>query len=123
MVDLRAAAIAADRFGFGARPGELATIAPDPRGWLRGQLHPDPAAVAGTPSGKGLVPLFQAFRERKGDIEFAKSVGKTVRQEFFTAAFQRTLTAANSTTPFRERLVQFWSNHFTVSSQRRISAL
>ena len=40
MLDLKAAAIAANRFGFGAKPGELAAIAPDPRGWLRQQLSP-----------------------------------------------------------------------------------
>ena len=40
MPDLRLAAIAAHRFGFGPRPGELRTIADDPRGWVKSQLRP-----------------------------------------------------------------------------------
>ena len=33
-----AAAIAANRFGLGARPGDLARVVQDPHGWLAGQL-------------------------------------------------------------------------------------
>jgi uncharacterized protein (DUF1800 family) len=33
--------IAANRFGLGARPGEVAAISGDPRGWLLGQLTPE----------------------------------------------------------------------------------
>ena len=47
------AAIAANRFGLGARPGELTRIAGDPRGWLRAQLTPEtalPAPLAALPS-------------------------------------------------------------------------
>lgn len=39
------AAIALTRFGLGARPGEIATVAPDPRGWLTGQIRPAGAPV------------------------------------------------------------------------------
>lgn len=37
------AAIAVTRFGLGARPGEIAMAASDPRGWLRAQIRPDGA--------------------------------------------------------------------------------
>ena len=37
-MSLQDAAIAANRFGLGARPGDLERIAGDPRGWLRAQL-------------------------------------------------------------------------------------
>ena len=33
------AAIAVTRFGLGARPGEIATAAADPQGWLRSQIR------------------------------------------------------------------------------------
>ena len=42
-------AIAANRFGLGARPGELAAIGSDPTGWLEAQLgrrRPLPAELA-----------------------------------------------------------------------------
>src|SRR3984957_17572268 len=45
-----AAAIAANRFGLGARPGELARVASDARGWLSAQL----AGVAPRPQGQEL---------------------------------------------------------------------
>jgi uncharacterized protein (DUF1800 family) len=40
-MSLEEAAIAANRFGLGARPGELKAIAGDPRGWLKAQLKPE----------------------------------------------------------------------------------
>ncbi|MCP5432640.1 MAG: DUF1800 domain-containing protein [Alphaproteobacteria bacterium] len=47
------AAIAANRFGLGSRPGDLAEIAGDPRGWLKAQLAPEtslPAPLKSLPS-------------------------------------------------------------------------
>jgi hypothetical protein len=52
MPDLRLAAIAAHRFGLGPRPGELRTIAGDPRGWVKSQLGRQsilPAPIAALP--------------------------------------------------------------------------
>jgi uncharacterized protein (DUF1800 family) len=120
MLDLRAAAIAANRFGFGAKPGELTDIAPDPRGWLKQQLAgPDPRPI-GTPSAAQLAAYLQAVREKKADVDLAKMFQKNLREDFKAAAIQRTMDAAASAVPFHERLVQFWSNHFTVSIQRPI---
>ena len=45
-MSLADAAIAANRFGLGARPGELKSIAGDPRGWLKSQLNPEPSLPA-----------------------------------------------------------------------------
>jgi uncharacterized protein (DUF1800 family) len=120
MLDLKAASIAANRFGFGAKPGELDTIAADPRGWLRQQLIPQPQTSTGTPSSAQLVAFLQARKERKTDVDLAKMYRKELQEDFRAAAAKRTLDAANSPTPFRERLVQFWSNHFTVSIQRPV---
>src|SRR6185312_7691966 len=123
MLDLKAASIAANRFGFGAKPGELDAIAKDPRAWLTQQLAaPAPQAI-GVPSWPAqLAEFLQARREKKADIDAAKMMRKALMQEFRAAAAKRTIDAANSPTPFRERLVQFWSNHFTVSVQRPIVA-
>ncbi len=120
MRDLKAASIAANRFGFGAKPGELATIAQDPRGWLKQQLAPAPSPGPGTPSSVQLVAFLKARKERKTQADIAQMYRKELREDFRVAAAQRTLDAANSATPFRERLVQFWSNHFTVSAVRPI---
>ena len=45
--------IAANRFGLGAKPGEVAAISRDPKGWLLGQLTPEtelPAPLQSLPS-------------------------------------------------------------------------
>jgi uncharacterized protein (DUF1800 family) len=120
MLDLRAAAIAASRFGLGAKPGELSSVASDPRGWLMAQLRREPATTAGTPSARQLASLLQMRREHKADVEVLRAFQKSLRDDFRLAVAQRTLDAAASTTPFQERLVQFWSNHFTVSIQRGV---
>ena len=52
-MSLQDATIAANRFGLGARPGEIKTIAGDPRGWIKAQLEPEktlPAPLAALPS-------------------------------------------------------------------------
>ena len=123
MLDLKAASIAANRFGFGARPGELDAIAQDPRAWLSRQLAAEAPQATGTPAWPAqLAEFLQARREKKEDIDAAKMMRQKLVQDFRAAAAQRTIDAANSATPFRERLVQFWSNHFTVSVQRPIVA-
>jgi uncharacterized protein (DUF1800 family) len=120
MLDLRAAAIAANRFGFGPKNGELAAIAADPRGWLKDQIKPMQSPAAGNPSSARLAEFLQARKDRKTDADLAKMFQKDLREDFKNDAAHRTLAAAASATPFRERLVQFWSNHFTVSIQRPI---
>jgi uncharacterized protein (DUF1800 family) len=63
-MSLQDAAIAANRFGFGARPGDLAAIAGDPRGWLKAQLAPErapPAALAALPPAEDDVLAFGRF--------------------------------------------------------------
>ena len=50
---------AVNRFGLGARPGELAEVAADPRGWLIAQLRPAhvPEGFAGLPSSLELLRI------------------------------------------------------------------
>ena len=65
------AAVALNRFGLGARPGEMAAVRPDPRGWLHQQLRPEtalPAPMAALPS---TVDDLGAFR--KWTAELARS--------------------------------------------------
>ena len=50
-------AIAAARFGMGARPGEIAAASSDPRGWLKAQIGPNAALIPGD----GLLSVKQVF--------------------------------------------------------------
>ncbi len=61
-----AAAIAANRFGLGARPGELATVVRDPQDWLVRQLKGSPPVLAGEglrPSSETLAKVIELRKE------------------------------------------------------------
>jgi uncharacterized protein (DUF1800 family) len=61
-----------------------------------------------------------AARKAKGEVE--EMAKKQARERYRADVVLRTRLAAASDAPFQERLVQFWSNHFTVSTQRPIVA-
>ena len=125
-------AIAAHRFGLGARPGEIAAASTDPRGWLKAQLGKEaeqPVAPDGAPylPGGQLVRLeqqqnAQRFTLKNGQPQFKDASPDAVKnfvaprlQVFnneMTGRFRLGFTTAR---PFAEHLVWFWTNHFTVS--------
>jgi uncharacterized protein (DUF1800 family) len=126
-----AAAIAANRFGLGARPGELAAVERDPQGWLRKQLEGRPPVLAG----EGLKPsadtlkkalelrkdLAEARRQKQRGGEDAAKVAAGLklpslyRPVYIDEAHARLSHAVGTDRPFLERLTQFWTNHFAVS--------
>lgn len=118
-VTTEAAYIAATRFGYGPKPDELALAAKDPRGWLDAQVGDTsmPRELADLGSS---APLLAEMQRAQGDgaqrfVEYLKTEGRaTLTRE----VGRRTVAAAASDSPFRERLVHFWSNHFTVSAKR-----
>jgi uncharacterized protein (DUF1800 family) len=148
-MSLETAAIAANRFGLGARPGELKAIAGDPRGWLKAQLTPEtapPPTLAALPStaeasgafgkwiltlgitpgadrqelmklyGDATKPAAPSGSEQKLSVE--QSYIKTFGPGYEAAVGARFRQAATTERPFHERLVRFWSNHFTVSAAK-----
>ncbi|MBC7769028.1 MAG: DUF1800 domain-containing protein [Phycisphaerales bacterium] len=145
MTDMRTAAIAANRFGFGARPGDLRAIAGDPRGWIKAQFAPQasmPAPIAALPPGEDDLLAFgrwiAARRLRRGNAEGIERQAErqgvsdeelrmlsteedfiaTFRSRAVTAIGARIEAAITSSAPARERAVHFWSNHFTVSAAK-----
>ena len=101
------AAIAANRFGLGARPGDLGRIAADPRGWLRAQCdgaYELPAELHRLPDSRELYGM--RGRPTASLIKLYEEHGA-----------QWALAPVNSDKPFIERMVLFWSNHFAVSGQ------
>ncbi len=112
------AALAAARFGLGARPGELAQIGRDPRGWVASQLQrgaPLPAALAGKPTTAQILTEVLEANAAGGPQKIGKLARERLRSVYLEEAAARTQAAIDTDHPVLERLVQFWSNHFTVS--------
>ncbi len=110
--------IAATRFGYGPRPGDLRIIDRDPERWLRAQIGnlEMPRQLRGLEH--STEHLSEMFRQQ-GQVErFGKYLRGKARDILSEEVGRRTVAAVESDVPFRERLVHFWSNHFTVSAKR-----
>jgi uncharacterized protein (DUF1800 family) len=111
------AAVAANRFGLGARPGELGMPGADARAILRaGLAGPAPLLQAGLPASHELLSQAREVRESEGG---QRGVARAIRELYLPAYRAEMLArfdaAVNSRRSFLERLVHFWSNHFAVS--------
>lgn len=127
------AAIAATRFGLGARPGEIAAARSDPRGFLKAQIRREgadqPQPQADTTQAR-IIAYRDLGRQRRqakqaGDAEAAdpvQQVQKLLRQETGGDFAARARLAALTEAGFRERWTLFWANHFTVSAAKAATA-
>ncbi|HVC60646.1 MAG TPA: DUF1800 domain-containing protein [Acetobacteraceae bacterium] len=105
------------RFGLGRRGEE--SVPADPAAWLGEQLRqPDPAGIDPLPStATGLEAL-------RFDRQVKPPPGQGVVRPLFQAQARAELENALTTpAPFRERLVWFWTNHFTVSARGGAAAV
>ncbi|MDR3521880.1 MAG: DUF1800 domain-containing protein [Acidocella sp.] len=119
----RMAALAEIRFGLGLTPGQPDES--DPKGALKAQLQgPDPGlaseAFANLPRGiDGIDALRDDAMTRKALLKDGtplKGNFKPKSRQMFEADVAAQMGwAATTTASFRERLVWFWTNHFTVS--------
>ena len=122
--------IAVLRFGLGARPGDLAAAAGDPRAWLLAQIKGAVQLAGNTP----LAPSDQIFtevlaareerREQKretaapAETPGANPVRDAYLPHYRAQVLARAQSAALTARPFAERLVHFWANHFAVSADK-----
>ena len=112
---------AVTRFGLGASRDGFSSLR-DPKGWLIDQLrHPSvPDEVKQQP---GDVLTIQTGENKKLKLlTGADGQKEKIKQAYLETSFARATAQINSTQPFIERLVLFWSNHFTVSLQKPIIA-
>ncbi|NKB47789.1 MAG: DUF1800 family protein [Alphaproteobacteria bacterium] len=112
--------IAANRFGLGPRPGELAAIGKDPRGWIGEQIsivNQVPPELRNQPSSASLIRGIHEAR-MQGPENLKKMARKGFRKTMLTEIVARTQAQIRSPQPFRERMVLFWANHFTVSTTK-----
>jgi uncharacterized protein (DUF1800 family) len=140
-------AIAANRFGLGARPGEMAQIGSQPRDWLRAQLAGAPPLVAGAELHSSAETLARGMDVRR-ELRAAKrgaaaertssgadtadsaeqanavaalmKVGQVYRPIYVAEASARFRQGVSTDRPFVERLTYFWTNHFAVSIDKNL---
>lgn len=79
------AAIAANRFGLGARPGELAEIGADHEGWLLAQLGLDTNAAADESQGSAEI-LRESQRLQRVSREARRNDSAQLSREVFPAS-------------------------------------
>ena len=139
-MNVLSAASAANRFGMGARAGDLTDIR-DPQSWLLAQIKPQSSidAFTGLPSSADYLQRESNYRmqrqaEKKQSADKAKPDRDATntkvmgfRQVFgddrdaeLAARYQ---VAVESEAGFVERLVRFWSNHFAVSTDKQPALL
>jgi uncharacterized protein (DUF1800 family) len=139
-----ATAIALNRFGLGARPSRAAPD--DPKAWLRSQLgkfEPRPQALASVPPRDKVVGQLGDYmaeakleRQAKRQLQPAsmaigmgnsqdglpdsarKFLRQSIRDDYLVMTGARLSAALATDTPFVERLVHFWANHFAVSADK-----
>ena len=110
---------ASTRFGLGAAPGEQDAMNGDPKGWLVHQLvRPvSPPELAGVRSNnEAAIELLNRGRDKKNGESVDR---RLIRDAFIDETGTRFIVHQKTTQPFFERLVIFWSNHFTVSTQKK----
>ena len=116
------AAIAFSRFGLGRRRDE--PVPADPHAWLRAQVNGPDTAPAGPTTAQGLAMIYDV-------IHMDRAAFPDPRQSPQVQAFNHVhhdesaaLLGQAVTTPdgYRERLVWFWANHFTIAAVSRPSA-
>ncbi len=125
-------AIAANRFGLGAKPGELKKIDSNPRAWLLDQLQGPsrlPGELSDLPGTAEVLVDIQDLRREQREMRAAatdqpapdivQKYGQKVRGHYLEQTNARYQYAVATDFPFHERLVHFWSNHFAVSADKQ----
>lgn len=114
--------IALNRFGLGIGPNESGAAEADAREWVRRQIvrdQPVPVALRRFPDSASILKDIHEARQA-GPEELRKATRRHYRETFRPEIAARARHMIASERPFAERMVLFWSNHFTVSRTKAI---
>lgn len=129
--------LAAHRFGLGRRFDDPAID--DPKAWLTRQIgdyDPAPPALAGLAGRETIAAAYAEYRDERqamrreangaamrDDDPMPETMRRMARagfrRHYAEAAGARLAAAVATPTPFPERLVHFWTNHFAVSADKQ----
>jgi uncharacterized protein (DUF1800 family) len=127
-------AVAANRFGLGAKPAELAQIGSQPRDWLYAQLSGSAPLLTGPELHSSADTLARGLDVRR-ELRAAKraaaaadtnavaavmKIGQVYRPIYVAEATARFREGVTTDRPFVERLTYFWTNHFAVSIDKNL---
>lgn len=114
--------LALNRFGLGIGPADADAVGGDPKRWLERQIVRRPAvppALSRFPSSAATLKTIHEAR-----LDGAERLGEVARAEYRTSFVPEIVARARhhvvTDQPFVERMVLFWSNHFTVSRSKPI---
>lgn len=124
------AAIALNRFGMGARPGEMESAAHDPQGYLFAQINP--AGAERFPTTADTIGRLTALSEMRAARKLKPGEAVSLEKRSAAGAAQlararvdvggdfvgRVRLATDTKEGFRERWALFWCNHFAVSGTK-----
>lgn len=122
--DMRAL-IAQNRFGLGVRAGD--SVPADPQAWLLDQFaayDPQPSAFGALAASQD---VFAQYRDDRAELremseaermEAQKALRQRGRELYRDEVAARAAASLETHTPFIERLVHFWANHFAVSADK-----
>jgi len=142
---MNSTAIALNRFGIGVRSADA--VPPDGRAWLLsqfGRFEPRPQAIAAVPPRREIVgqladyiaeqrnvrqtrrqaqpaAMQTAAVNKQGDgipNSAKRFLRRGIRDDYLVMVGARLSSALTTNTPFVERLVHFWANHFAVSADK-----
>ena len=110
------------RLGLGADPRH-AQNEQSPRSWLLAQVNPALAIRPVSSTGKSSSEIVRAYLRAKeaGKME-RKEMKRVLRAQFRADSMAMLEWSMSTQAPFAERWVQFWLNHFTVSTTRKAVA-
>ncbi len=112
--------IALNRFGLGIGPADVGRLGGDPRGWLEAQIKPDrepPKRLARFPGSATILADIQRAR-LQGPDALRGAIRRHYHDTFSRELAARSAHQATTPAPFAERMVRFWSNHFSVSRSK-----
>ncbi|HCB77137.1 MAG TPA: DUF1800 domain-containing protein, partial [Sphingomonas bacterium] len=124
--------IAWHRFGLGPQLNEAPPA--DARAWLKRQIaayDPAPPPIAAAAKSPAIAAeIFALLEERQQARQEARLVGEArpmaanaigpaSRRHLTDAIGARGAAALSTDTPFAERLVHFWANHFAISADKQ----
>ena len=119
------AAIAVNRFGLGARVDE--GVPNEPKKWLLDQFSQYQAKSARLANQANTASLIAEYTQQQQEMrkaddaekkEMKRTFAREVKDTYQDAVSARAEMALTSSTPFMERLVHFWANHFAVSIEK-----